>query len=153
MKVKKTKSKKAKNRKTAQNEKLKLHPRTISQEQYSIWSWFLIQLCKMMISPGFFHFFKILIFQVINGGKREKMTQDDKKFCLLCSISLEPYTIWLSFMLHLCKMMIPPGVLFIFFEILIFWVVRRVKGQKMVQNDKTFCLSWSMSQKAYIIWY
>ena len=30
---------------------------------------------------------------------------------------------------------------FQFFEILIFWVVGRVKGQKVVQNDKKFCLS------------
>ena len=32
-----------------------LHPsHVISQEQYGIWSWFLVQLCKMMITPGFF---------------------------------------------------------------------------------------------------
>ena len=31
---------------------------TISQEQCSIWSWFLVHYCKMMISPGvFFQFF------------------------------------------------------------------------------------------------
>ena len=31
--------------------------RTLSQDQYSRWSWFLVRLCKMMISPGFFLFF------------------------------------------------------------------------------------------------
>ena len=40
---------------------------------------------------------------------------------------------------------------FYFFKILIFWVVRRVKGQKMVQNDKKLCSSRSISQEPYII--
>ena len=30
--------------------------------------------------------------------------------------------------------------------------VRGLKGQKMAQNDKTFCLSHSVSQEPYIIW-
>ena len=34
---------------------------------------------------------------------------------------------------------------FHFFKILIFRVVRRVKGQKVVQNDKKFCLLHSIS--------
>ena len=33
-------------------------------------------------------------------------------------------------------MVISPGVFFQFFKILIFWVVRGVKWQKTVQNDK-----------------
>ena len=46
--------------------KKQLHPLcTISQEQYSIWSWFLGHLRKMMISGSFFHFFKILIFRLV----------------------------------------------------------------------------------------
>ena len=37
----------------AQNEKKKLHPsRAVSQEQCSIWSWFLVHLRKMMKPPG-----------------------------------------------------------------------------------------------------
>ena len=38
------------------------------------------------------------------------------------------------------------------FLILIFWVVSRVKGQKMAQNDKIFCLSHSVYHEPYIIW-
>ena len=50
-----------KGQKVAQNELHLSH--VISQEQYSIWSWFLVQLCKMILSPGiFFFFFLILIF-------------------------------------------------------------------------------------------
>ena len=33
------------------------------------------------ISMRFFHFFKILIFQVVCGIKGEKMAQNGKKFC------------------------------------------------------------------------
>ena len=41
---------------------------------------------------------------------------------------------------------------FHFFKILIFWVVREFKGQKMIQNDKTFCPLHSISEEPYIIW-
>ena len=41
---------------------------------------------------------------------------------------------------------------FHFFKILIFWFVRGVKEQKIVQNDKKFCLWRSISQEPYIIW-
>ena len=43
-------------------------------------------------------------------------------------------------------------VFFSSFFILIFQAVREVKGQKMAQNDQTFCLSCFMSQESYIIW-
>ena len=53
-----------KEQKLAQNKKWELHPsRIVSQEQCSIWSWFLVQLCEMMISPGdFFIFSKFQFF-------------------------------------------------------------------------------------------
>ena len=39
------------------------------QELYLIWLWFLVHMCKRMISPAiFFHFFKILIFQVFQSS-------------------------------------------------------------------------------------
>ena len=41
-------------------------------------------------------------------------------------------------------------LIFRFFKILIFRVVRRVKGQKMAQNDKKLCLSYSVSQEPYL---
>ena len=42
-------------------------------------------------------------------------------------------------------------IFFQFFKILIFWVVIGVKGQRMVQNDKTFCLPHFISQGPCII--
>ena len=48
-----------KGKKIAQNEKCKLHPsHAISEEQYSIWSWFLVHFCKMIISPDIFVIFQ-----------------------------------------------------------------------------------------------
>ena len=130
-----------------------LHP--ISEEPYIVWLSFMVHMCKMIISPGiFFNFFKILIFWGVvgvgwEGGvgvKVQKMVQNDKKFCRSsCSISQEPYIIWLSFMVHICKMIIPSVFFFFsfffhFFKILAFWVYRQVKEQKMVQNEKKLCL-------------
>ena len=47
-----------KGQKIAQNKKEQLHlSRAISQEQYSLWSLFLVQLCKMVVSPGAFLIF------------------------------------------------------------------------------------------------
>ena len=47
---------------------------SVSQEEYSIWSSFLVHLCKMMISLSiFFHFFKILIFGIVSGLKGQKI--------------------------------------------------------------------------------
>ena len=79
------------------------------------------------------------------------MVQNDKIFCLLYFISQEPWIMWLSFMVRICKM-ISSGLLNIFSKILIFWVHRGIKEKKMVQNYKKFCLLCSISQELYIIW-
>ena len=81
----------------------------------------------------------------------QKMFQSDKKFCPSCSISQEPYIIWFSFMVHMCKMIISSGILFIFSKFWFFWVVRGVKSQKTVQNDSKFCLSHFICQEPYIM--
>ena len=107
----------------------------------------------------FFIFLKIFIFWVVSGVKRQKTVKNDKKFCFSRSVSQDSYIIWLSFMVHMCKVVISPGLFFIFsnfwffiwlsfmvhmckngniskclfhfFKILIFWVVRGVKVQKI----------------------
>ena len=74
---------------------------------------------KDNISRCCFHFLKILIFWIVMGLKGQKMAQNDKKFRLLRLVSQEPYIIWLSFMIHMCKMIISLAVV-LFFQILIF---------------------------------
>ena len=82
-------------------------------------------------------FFKILIFWVISGVKVQKMVPNDKTFCLSLQ-SQESYIIWLSFVVHLCEMMISSGI-FLFFQNFGFLGCYEVKGQKMVQSEKKFC--------------
>ena len=74
------------------------------------------------------------------------------KNCLPCSISQEPYIIWLSFEVQMYRMIISWGV-YLNVKILIFQVVKGYKGQKMAQNDKNFCsLQHLIFQELYIIW-
>ena len=99
-----------------------------------------------MISPVFFQFFKILIFQVVKRLKEQKMPQNAENFCLSHLIFQGPYIIWSSFIIHIMyKRIISPAIFFQFFQNLKF----RIKGQKMAQNDKNFL---SVSQELYIIW-
>ena len=123
---------------------------SISQEPYILRFSFMVQICKMIISPSiFFYFFQNFGF-VSRGVKGQKIVQNDKKICLLYSISQESCILWLSFVIQECKMI--SQCFFHLFQILIFWVVGGVKGQKMSQNDKKLCLSCFISQEPYIIW-
>ena len=89
------------------------------------------------ISRHFFHFFKILIFWVVRGVKGQKIAQNEKeKLHLSDVVSQEQCSIW-SCLIHLFKMMISAAIFFYYyyyFKILIFLVVKGVKGQKMVQD-------------------
>ena len=107
---------------------------------------------KMMSSSAFFIFSKFWFFWLLGGStskKWPKMTKD----CLLCLIFQESYTIWSSFMVHICKRIIFP-FFFTFFPNFNFRPQQTsgVKWQKMAQNDKKLCLLYFISQIAYIIW-
>ena len=69
--------------------------------------------CVNDISRCFlFLFFEVLIFWAVRG-KREKIAQNKKlQLHLSHAISQEQYSIWSGFLVHLCKMMIPPGGFF-----------------------------------------
>ena len=67
--------------------KLCLSP-LISQEPYIIWSSFIVNMWKRIISPGFSsHFFKILIFGINSGEKEQKVAQMTKNFICGTNIS------------------------------------------------------------------
>ena len=59
------------------------------------------------------------------------------------------FHLWYTFL----KWFLRTFYLFYFFKILIFGVVRVVKGQKAVQNDNKFCPSRSIYQETYLIWF
>ena len=119
-----------KREKTVQNYKKFCPSCFISQETYIIWLSFVVHLCKMIISPAIFFSFSILIFQVVKRVKGQKMVQNDKKFHPPRFISQQPYIIWFSFMVHLWKMIISPGVFFSFSKFWFFKLLRGLKSKK-----------------------
>ena len=74
-----------KEQKTVQNNKKFCPSCSILQELYTIWFiWFsfIVQICKMIISPDVFFNFKILIFWVFTGLKGQEMSRNEKNLCL-----------------------------------------------------------------------
>ena len=63
----------------------------------------------MIISLGFYLCFQNFDW-VCKRVKGQKMAQNDKKLSLSHLISQEPYIIWSSFSVHMCKRIIFPGV-------------------------------------------
>ena len=78
------------------------------------------------------------------------MAQNDKKLFLLHSISQEAYIIMIFD--TRVKWRHIQFVFFSFFQNFDFVGCYGVKGQKMDQNDKKFCLSHSVSQEPYLVW-
>ena len=115
----------------------------------------------MMISPGVFFIFSKFWFSGLLGGgsvKGQKMFQNEKKFCLLCSISQESYIIWFSFMVFMFKMIIPPGVFFFFFSQ--FWFSGLLLGKKGKKRRKmmtnSICRAWYLRSHIsydHYLWY
>ena len=125
----------------AQNDKKILHVMPYISgviTHHMIFIYDMVQVCKRIISPGFFLHFP-------SGVKGQKPIQNDKKICLSHSISQKASIIWSSFLVHLCKMMTLPDANFVFSKFLFSGLLEggsgEVKGQKMSQNDNKFCLS------------
>ena len=89
-----------------------------------------------MISPDTFSIFWKFWFSGFLGGKRAKNGHKWQKVC--CAFYLRNHTSYDCDFWYTCNIMTYPDVFFHFFKILIFRVVRRVKGQKMAQNDNFF---------------
>ena len=73
-----------------------------------------------------------MIFRFVSGVKGQKTVQNDIKFFLSRFISQETYIIWLSFMVQLCKMIIPLGVFIIFSKFRLFGLSRLVSQELYV---------------------
>ena len=137
--------------KIAQNGKSELHPsRIISYEQYSIWSWFLVLDCVKEWYLQAFWFFVLLGGVGGGGGKGKNSPKWKIRITSVTHLSQEQYSIWSWFLIQLCEMMTSPSRCFShFFKILIFRVVRRVKGQKMTHNYQF--QSVKLSEKLHVI--
>ena len=94
-------------------------------------------------SWSFFHFFKILIFRVVKWVKGQKIVRNDKKFCLSCLISQEPYIIWSSFVVRICK--IPQWVFFIFSKFWFFGLLGGSRGKNGPKWQKTLSFALYIS--------
>ena len=161
---------------TQNNQKFcQLH--SISQKPYIIWLPFVVHKCKM-ISQGIFYFFfsKFWFFELLGVSKDKNGQKWQKNLTFVPYISGTMHQIifiygakWqkiMSLVLHISgnlrHMIMIYGkhvqnddiskLFFHFFKISIFQVITRVKGHKMVQSCKTFCLSYSVSQEPYLIW-
>ena len=93
--------------------------------------------------------FLSFFFWAVREVKGQKVAQNDKTFCLSHFISHSHLIIYGTLVWNndICRHF------FRLFKVLIFWVVRGLKGQKMVQNEKKICLSCSISQETCIIWF
>ena len=102
---------------------------------------FIIVHMRKMISP----FFGSL------EGKRLKISENDRKLWPSDSITQEPYIIWLSFMDHMCKMIISPGIFFQFFKFCFFGILRGKRAKNspkwqiilsVVLDISETCIMW-----------
>ena len=89
----------------------------ISQEPY-IWFWFVVLMGKMIISPRVFFIFSKIWFSGLEGKRAKNSPKwqkivSDISWYQSCLISQEPYIIWLSFVIHKCKMIMSAGIFFI----------------------------------------
>ena len=98
----------------------------------------------------FFIFSKFFFFGLFVGSEGKKWSKMTKNLSIVLHISGTKH-IWLSFMVHMCKMIISPGI-FLISQNFDFPGCQGVKGQKMSQNDRNVCLLHLIFQESYIIW-
>ena len=100
-----------KGEKMAQNDKMFCWSHSVSQELYVIWLWFLMHMCKMLMSPANFFIFQNFDFWVFQGDKGQKMNRPKiTNFRLFCSLSQELQRILLEILI-----MVSTGVFLCFF--------------------------------------
>ena len=107
------------------------------QELYLIWLWFLVHICKMMISPAFFfffHFFKILIFWGFRVGKREELVFKFINKCQTEILRCAPPS-------HACDFLIFVGI-FTLQKLEICMLFRRVLFLNYLKLSKTSPFYW-----------
>ena len=114
------------------------------------WSWFSGNFLQNYdLSRGFFHFFKILIFGLLERLKGKTWSKMTKNY-VNHTLHQETCIRWLSiYGTHVSNHNISMSF-FHFFNILFFWIIRGVKGQNVPKWQK-ICLSHAVSPKPYIM--
>ena len=130
-----------KGQKRVPNDKKFCLPRSISQDSNIILS-FTVQMCKMIISPRICINSNFLFSALSGEWKTKKWTKMTKTS--VCRVIY--FRNHISFDLHLCYKCVKGlylQVFFSFLKILIFWIIKGVKGQKMAQSltKKSVCLT------------
>ena len=127
----------------------------ISLKSYIIWFSFMVLMFKMIISSGVFFIFSKFWFSGLLGGKRAKNSLKWQKICLSCSISQEPFLIWLSFVVQKCKVIISLGVFFFnyYFKILIFGLLGGSKGKNGPKWQIVLCTVYLRNHASYDSWF
>ena len=122
----------------------------------------MVLMFKMILRPGvFFTFSKCWFSGLLGGGGGNRAKNSPKWQTMSVVLNISGYIIWSLFVVHMCKMIISPGVFFYyhyyFFKVLIFWVVRRVKGQKWPKMTKNsvLCTLYLRNHASYDLdlWY
>ena len=112
---------------------------------------------KWQYLQAFFSFCQNFDFSGYYGVKGQKYVQNDKKFCLLDSISQEQYIIWLSFMVQMCKMMMSQGVFSFFqnFDFLGYYGSKREKKWSKMTKNSIFCAPYLRNHTScdWQLWY
>ena len=101
-----------------------------------------------MTSPDVFFIFFKFWFSELLVGKRAKMAQNDKKLCLSSRMSGTVLHMIVVFGTH-AKWWYLQHFLIFLQNFYFFFIFKGVKGQKMAQNDKTFCLWCLISQELH----
>ena len=139
-----------KGQKMTQNDKKLCPSGLISQEPYTIWSSFMVHMCKRIIPVGVFKIFPNSNFQEQQWGKMAKNGQKRQKIMSLALHTQEADLIWLWFLVHMCNMMIISSNFFHFFKILIFLFLNGTRGEKgkkwpvMSKFSLSHSISWEL---------
>ena len=101
--------------KRAKNGKRFCLSQAVFQEPYLIWLWFLVHMCKMMISPcSFFIFSKFWFFGFTEWIKGQKMTHNYQFQSAALYIAKAVEHVKTKYLVQRCKIVVSPGV-FVYF--------------------------------------
>ena len=128
-----------------------------------IHGWFTVYIWKMYTSEKWYYFraffssFHLQVwFSQFSGGWKDKKCPKMTKKSVWHALKFQEtciYFMWSSFMVHMCKRIISPGIFFNFWKFSFSGSLggEGVKGKKWPKMTKELCLPHTISQELYII--